>query len=219
MEFGIIWMALKDFMFLPCILVIFSIASFWLNILYAKVSVKNIRRGVWEGGDTFRKTGIVLLFVEAIIGGVNPENSCAYIVLFILLVKFLWFFIHQGSCTTSTALGTWSGGQFGPLWRYQCSCQFGVFRRVLEGTAPIGPCGHAGVWGWPFWGCWWRSQGLCIRSMSSFHPGHIPVLASEASCTETCPSKLNFSFPWEIHIFMLQIFKCSWMAKCILRSI
>lgn len=77
MEFGIIRMALKDFMFLPCIMVIFSIASFWLNILYAKVSVKNIRRGVWEGGNIFRKTGIVLLFIEAIIGEDIPENSCA----------------------------------------------------------------------------------------------------------------------------------------------
>lgn len=46
MEFGLIRMDQKDFLYLPRILVIFSVASFRLNILYAKVSVKNIRGGI-----------------------------------------------------------------------------------------------------------------------------------------------------------------------------
>lgn len=92
MEFGNIRMALKYFTFLPGILVIFSIASFLLSILYAKVSVKNIRRGVREGGDIFRKTGIVVLFTEAVIGEDIPGNSCArYSCIHAICIVFVFF--------------------------------------------------------------------------------------------------------------------------------
>lgn len=42
---------------------------------YAKVTVRNIREG-FLGANLFRKTGIVLIFIGAIIGGDIPANSC-----------------------------------------------------------------------------------------------------------------------------------------------
>lgn len=209
MEFGLIRVAQKDSMYLSCILVIFSIARFWLNILYAKVIVRNTREGVF-GGNIFRKTEIPLIFVETIIEEDIPETSCAKIVLLILFVWlrshcFLRFLIHWGKCTASAALRTWSGGQFGAglLRLYRWPYQLGAFRKVLEGVLT-----HLPPWPWtsPGLAALWMlidSPALCIRSMISLHLGQINVLDSVESFTQTWPCKVNLCFSWETHILML----------------
>lgn len=169
MEFGLIRVAQKDSMYLSCILVIFSIAGFWLNILYAKVIVRNTREGIF-GGNIFRKTEIPLIFVETIIEEDIPETSCAKIVLLILFVWlrshcFLRFLIHWGKCTASAALRTWSGGQFGATVTLSMTIPVGSFQKGSWGCANP-PASMAVDESWP--GCFVDVD----REPSIMHPLH-----------------------------------------------
>lgn len=139
MEFGPVRVAQKNSMYLSQILVIFSIARFWLNILYAKVSVRNIKEGIFRG-NIFRKkkkTGIPLSFVE-MIGENISETSCvinSFIHLVcMVMVSFLWFLFYWGRCPASVQLQELEVvASLGPLWLYQCPYQVGAFRKVLKG--------------------------------------------------------------------------------------
>lgn len=195
MEFGPVRVAQKNSMYFSRILVIFSIARLWLNTLYAKVSVRNIREGIFRG-NIFRKkkkTWIPLIFVETI--GENISETSCVINSFIHLicagmVSFLWFLFSWGKCPASVQLqGLEVVASLGPLWLYQCPYQVGAFRKVLKGERTQLPP-------WP-----WRSPGglvgverhssIMYCSVISLHLGEINMLDSVESFTETWPQKID----------------------------
>ena len=130
----------KTLMYLSRILVIFSIARFWLNILYAKVSVRNIREGIFRGNIFIKKkqkTGIPLIFVETT-GENISKTSCVinrfFHLICMVMVSFLRFLFYWGKCPASMQLqGLEVVAGLGPLWLYQCPYQVGAFRKVLKG--------------------------------------------------------------------------------------
>lgn len=119
MEFGPVRVAQKNSMYFSRILVIFSVARLWLNTLYAKVSVRNIREGIFRG-NIFRKkkkkTWIPLIFVETI-GENISETSCVtnrFIHLICVgMVSFLWFLFSWGKCPASVS---YKGLKWWPVW-------------------------------------------------------------------------------------------------------
>ena len=158
MEFGPVRVAQKNSMYLSQILVIFSIARFWLNILYAKVSVRNIKDGIFRG-NIFRKkkdrnsTEFCRndwgKHFRDFLCNKQFYSSCLYGYGLIFVVSLL---LRQMSCPCA-ATRTWSGGQFGAPVTLSMSVPGGSFQKGSQGWA--NPAASMAVdESWQPCGCW-----------------------------------------------------------------
>ena len=135
MEFGPVRVAQRNSMYLSHILVIFSIARFWLNILYAKVSVRNIREGIFRG-NIFRKKQTnrnSTDFCRNDWGKHFKDFLCNKQVFSSYLYGYGLFFVvslllRQMFCQHA-ATRTWSGGRFGAPVTLSMSVPGGSFQK------------------------------------------------------------------------------------------
>lgn len=207
MEFGLITMAQKDFiMFLPCILVISSVASFRLSILYDKVRVKNIRGGILRDGNIFGKTGIVMIFIERIIEEDIPENACM-VHSFINLICTVFVVFH--SLRLMCRQHSHKNLKWWPVWdTVSDSTHAHTNGEFSEGLSRV----HhplACALGWLFRGGWRGFQGRRTWSMTSLYLGHVDVSGSVESFTRPARVNETFVLPGKL------VFLCYKISKCI----